>query len=81
MDQVCQHGAQIWYAVGGHYITAGLFVNSFFLHLLAASDVLYFTALGTPLLVINSFEVAHELLDKKGALYSSRPRLVMIKEL
>ncbi|KAL1937278.1 hypothetical protein VTO73DRAFT_13887 [Trametes versicolor] len=46
-----------------------------------ASDVLYFTALGTPLLVINSFEVAHELLDKKGALYSSRPRLVMIKEL
>nr|BED43005.1 cytochrome P450 monooxygenase [Trametes versicolor] len=46
-----------------------------------ASDVLYFTVLGTPLLVINSFEAARELLDKKGALYSSRPRLVMIKEL
>ncbi|KAI0766218.1 cytochrome P450 [Trametes elegans] len=46
-----------------------------------ASDVLYFTALGTPLLVINSFDVARELLDKKGALYSDRPRLVMIKEL
>ncbi|KAI0365462.1 cytochrome P450 [Pilatotrama ljubarskyi] len=46
-----------------------------------ASDVLYFTVLGTPLLVINSFEAAHELLDKKGSLYSDRPRLVLAKEL
>ncbi|KAI0654156.1 cytochrome P450 [Cubamyces menziesii] len=46
-----------------------------------ASDVLYFTVLGTPLLVINSFEAARELLDKRGAVYSDRPRLVMIKEL
>ncbi|KAI9068980.1 cytochrome P450 [Trametes sanguinea] len=46
-----------------------------------ASDVVYFTVLGTHLLVINSFEAARELLDKKGALYSDRPRLVMIKEL
>ncbi|KAH9886231.1 cytochrome P450 [Cubamyces lactineus] len=45
------------------------------------SDVLYFTALGTPLLVINSFEAARELLDKRGATYSDRPRLVMIREL
>ncbi len=39
------------------------------------------TALGTGLLVINSFEAAHDLLDKKGSVYSDRPRLVMIKEL
>ncbi|KAL7284541.1 hypothetical protein ACG7TL_001833 [Trametes sanguinea] len=45
------------------------------------SDVVYFTVLGTHLLVINSFEAARELLDRKGALYSDRPRLVMIKEL
>ncbi|KAI0330029.1 cytochrome P450 [Cubamyces sp. BRFM 1775] len=46
-----------------------------------ASDVLYFTALGTPLLVINSFEAARELLDRRGAVYSDRPRLVMMREL
>ncbi|OSD00652.1 cytochrome P450 [Trametes coccinea BRFM310] len=46
-----------------------------------ASDVVYFTVLGTHLLVINSFEAARDLLDKRGALYSDRPRLVMIKEL
>ncbi|KAI0352115.1 cytochrome P450 [Trametes cingulata] len=46
-----------------------------------ASDVIYFTVLGTPLLVINSFDAARELLERKGALYSDRPRLVMIKEL
>ncbi|KAI0365451.1 cytochrome P450 [Pilatotrama ljubarskyi] len=46
-----------------------------------ASDLLYFTAFGTPLLVLNSFETAHELLDKRGALYSDRPRFVMVKEL
>ncbi|OSC99152.1 cytochrome P450 [Trametes coccinea BRFM310] len=45
------------------------------------SDVLFFKVLGTPLLVINTFEAARELLEKKGALYSDRPRMVMIKEL
>ncbi|TFK83325.1 cytochrome P450 [Polyporus arcularius HHB13444] len=48
---------------------------------LYGSDVLYMTALGTGLLVINSFEAAHDLLDKRGSVYSDRPRLVMIKEL
>ncbi|KAI0365461.1 cytochrome P450 [Pilatotrama ljubarskyi] len=46
-----------------------------------ASDILYFTSLGTPLLVINSFQAAHDLLDRKGALYSDRPRFVMFNEL
>lgn len=45
------------------------------------SDIVYYNVLGSHLLVINSFEAARDLLDKKGALYSSRPRLVMIKEL
>ena len=39
------------------------------------------SAFGSRLLVLNSFEAAHDLLDKKGALYSSRPRLVMINEM
>ncbi|KAI0730583.1 cytochrome P450 [Earliella scabrosa] len=45
------------------------------------NDVVYMKALGSHLLVLNSFEAARDLLDKKGALYSSRPRLVMINEL
>ncbi|KAI1791876.1 cytochrome P450 [Ganoderma leucocontextum] len=45
------------------------------------SDVVYLTALGSKLLVLSSFEAARDLLDRKGAIYSSRPRLVMINEL
>ncbi|KAJ3019302.1 hypothetical protein NUW54_g122 [Trametes sanguinea] len=45
------------------------------------SDVLFFKVLRTPLLVINTFEAARDLLEKKGVLYSDRPRMVMIKEL
>ncbi|KAI0689449.1 cytochrome P450 [Cerioporus squamosus] len=45
------------------------------------SDVVYLSSLGTRLLVVNSFQAARELLDKRGALYSSRPRFVMICEL
>lgn len=47
----------------------------------AGSDVVYFNALGSHLVVLNKFEAARELLDKKGSIYSSRPRLVMINEL
>ena len=45
------------------------------------SDIIYFTAVGSKLLVLNSFEVARDLLDRKGATYSSRPRLVVQHEL
>ncbi|KAI0033835.1 cytochrome P450 [Vararia minispora EC-137] len=45
------------------------------------SDVVYLNALGMSVLVLNSFEAARGLLDKKGVLYSSRPRLVMVNEL
>ncbi|EIN09719.1 cytochrome P450 [Punctularia strigosozonata HHB-11173 SS5] len=45
------------------------------------SDIIYMTALGSHVLVINSFEAARDLLDKKGSTYSSRPRMVMLKEM
>lgn len=45
------------------------------------SDILYFSTLGASVVVLNSFEAARDLLDKKGALYSSRPRFVMLKEM
>ncbi|KXN91232.1 O-methylsterigmatocystin oxidoreductase [Leucoagaricus sp. SymC.cos] len=45
------------------------------------SDVGFLTVLGTPILFLNSFKATTDLLDKKGLVYSDRPRLVMIKEL
>ncbi|KAM5530936.1 hypothetical protein V8D89_015381 [Ganoderma adspersum] len=46
-----------------------------------ASDVVYLTAVGSKLLVLSSFEAGRDLLDRKGAIYSSRPRLVVKNEL
>lgn len=43
------------------------------------SDILYLNVLGRPIIVINSARVAHDLLDKRGANYSSRPRFVLFE--
>ncbi|TCD61765.1 hypothetical protein EIP91_007967 [Steccherinum ochraceum] len=43
-------------------------------------DVMYFKAIGKSILSINSYAVANDLLEKKGAIYSDRPRLPMLKE-
>ncbi|TCD61769.1 hypothetical protein EIP91_007971 [Steccherinum ochraceum] len=43
-------------------------------------DVIYFNALGKSVLSINSYTAANDLLEKKGAIYSNRPRLPMLKE-
>lgn len=37
--------------------------------------------MGQPILVINSFDMAKDLLDKKGSNYINRPRMVMAGEL
>lgn len=44
------------------------------------SDVLYFETFGTKWVVLNSYEAAHELLEKRGRKYSDRPRFVMFEE-
>lgn len=36
---------------------------------------------GTDLIVLNSYEVATDLLDKRGTIYSDRPILTMLGEL
>ncbi|EJD04922.1 cytochrome P450 [Fomitiporia mediterranea MF3/22] len=36
-------------------------------------DIIYFTIVGRPVIVLNKFEHAHELLDKHSASYSDRP--------
>ncbi|OBZ79891.1 O-methylsterigmatocystin oxidoreductase [Grifola frondosa] len=45
------------------------------------SDIIYLQVLGNSIMAINSVQAANDLLDKKGAIYSDRPRLVMLKEL
>ncbi|KAG8947342.1 hypothetical protein FRC04_010790 [Tulasnella sp. 424] len=41
----------------------------------------YLVAMGQPILVINSFDMAKDLLDKKSSNYINRPRMVMAGEL
>jgi hypothetical protein len=44
-------------------------------------DVVYLHVLGQGLVFLNSPEAADDLLDKRGAIYSDKPKLVMAGEL
>jgi len=44
-------------------------------------DVNYLEVLGQPLVVLNSYTACKDLLEKRGGIYSSRPRLVLLSEL
>ncbi|KAL6694743.1 cytochrome P450 [Trichoderma pleuroticola] len=43
------------------------------------SDILSFNVLGQPVIVLNSVQVATDLLDKRGANYCDRPRFVLFE--
>ena len=45
---------------------------------LALGDLLYLEILGQKILVINSEEIAEELLDKRSQTYSDRPQVPMV---
>ncbi|KAJ8081611.1 hypothetical protein PM082_007457 [Marasmius tenuissimus] len=45
------------------------------------TDMLYLTVGGKNILVLNSYEAAWELLEKRSSIYSSRPRFPMLIEL
>ena len=45
------------------------------------TDVLYFRQLRTPVIVLNTVKAAEELLSKRGANYSDRPRFVLFEVL
>jgi hypothetical protein len=45
------------------------------------SDILSFNVLGQPIIVLNSVEVAVNLLDKRGANYCDRPRFVLFEQM
>lgn len=42
---------------------------------------MYMNVLGSPVVVLNKFEHARELMDRRGAIYSDRPRMVYIVEM
>ncbi|KAL5536334.1 hypothetical protein ACEPAF_155 [Sanghuangporus sanghuang] len=44
-------------------------------------DIIYFTVLGRPIIILNRFEDARELMDRRGALYSDRPRMTYIVDM
>ncbi|CCL99826.1 uncharacterized protein FIBRA_01850 [Fibroporia radiculosa] len=44
-------------------------------------DVIFAQLFRTPTIIINSFQVAQDLLDKKSSKYSYRPRFVLLAEL
>jgi hypothetical protein len=45
----------------------------------ADTDILYFEQLRTPVIVLNTVKAAEELLSKRGANYSDRPRFVLFE--
>lgn len=44
-------------------------------------DVIYARLFSTPAIVVNSMTAAQELLDKRSAKYSHRPRFILLQEL
>lgn len=41
---------------------------------------MYLNVLGNPVVILNKFEHARELMDRRGAIYSDRPWMVYIAE-
>ncbi|PAV19382.1 cytochrome P450 [Pyrrhoderma noxium] len=44
-------------------------------------DIIYMKALGRPVIILNKFEHARELMEKRSSTYSDRPRMVYIVEM
>ena len=50
-------------------------------HIIVTGDLVYTEAFGNRTIIVSSHKIAKDLLEKRGAKYSSRPRLVMLTEL
>lgn len=44
-------------------------------------DLIYVSVLGRPMIIVNSVQAARDLMEKKGAIYSSRPRMEILGEM
>lgn len=66
-------------AWGKQYGERILVANVFLTNLIG--DVIYLHCLGKKMLVLNSVEAAQDLLEKRSAIYSNRPRFVLFGEM
>lgn len=46
-----------------------------------SGPIVYASAFGKHLVILNSFNAAQDLLQKRGSIYSSRPRLIAFSEM
>ena len=51
------------------------------LTLLSIGDLVYLSAMGQHIILLNSYKVAYDLLVQRAAIYSDRPRAVMVGEM
>lgn len=65
-------GKTVWYV----RLPATKFLSNLYL-----GDIVYFSAVGQPVVILNSAQSLFDLLDGRSAIYSDRPRLVMGGEL
>lgn len=62
-------------------VSAALCIDPSDEYIVTEGNLIYAEFFGHRTLVINSFKIARDLLDKRGAIYSSRPRLLTMVEL
>jgi hypothetical protein len=74
MVDICGMGQKLWWVVGHVYPLNDDLT-------LRPGDVVSVTVLGRSLIILNSAEIAVDMLDKKSAKYSDRPVLPMGGEL
>jgi hypothetical protein len=46
-----------------------------------SGDVVHIKMFGQPVVILNSLQASRDLLDKRSAIYSDRPRFVLLAEL
>jgi hypothetical protein len=65
-------GGEVWYA----YMGFRIFNLSYTAHI-PLGDVCYARFMNQDIIILNSYEAAVELLDRRSATYSGRPRMIM----
>ena len=50
-------------------------------HAPSPGPIVYASAFGKPFIILDSFDVAQDLLQKRGSIYSGRPRLITFSEM
>lgn len=50
-------------------------------HVVAPGDIVHISAMGTPIIILNTWDVVNDLLVKRGAIYSDRPPMPMTTDM